>query len=143
MTSRKHRIRGSAGGRQSGFTLTEVMIASMIFLIASLGFSFGLIAALKTQAMSGSHYTSMTIARNRIQRARSLNFDSLPLLAETDLRVDNYGNQSSSGYYYRSTSVANYATNCVELTVSVLFTKTDGSLVEVPVSLQMLIAKGM
>ena len=143
MTARRLRGKGSAAGRESGFTLTEVMIASIIFMIASLGFSFGLIAALKTQQMAGDHYASMSVARNRIQRARSLNYDSLPLLKETDFRVDQFGNQSSSGLYYRTTSVTNYATNCVELVVGVRFTKPNGATNEVPVSIKVLIARGM
>lgn len=130
-------------GSKSGFTLTEVMIASIIFLIASLGFSFGLIAALKTQYMAGDHYRSMSIARNRIQRARSLNFDSLPLLTESDVRVDDFGQQSSSGTYYRTTTVSIYGTNCYELVVGVKFTKPGGAVSDSPVSIQTLIAKGM
>jgi prepilin-type N-terminal cleavage/methylation domain-containing protein len=140
---RRHGLKGKAAISRSGFTLMEVMVASIILLIASLGFSLGLISALKTQYMAGDHYRSMTIARNRIQRARSLNYDSLPLLSESDIRVDDFGNQSSTGYYYRSTIIANYATNCVELIVSVNFTKPDGSLSESPVSIQTLIARGM
>ena len=118
-------------------------MASVILLIASLGFSLGMISALKTQYMAGDHYRSMTIARNRIQRARSLNYDSLPLLSESDIRVDDFGNQSSTGYYSRSTVIANYATNCVELIVSVQFTKPGGELSALPVTLQTLIARGM
>ena len=118
-------------------------MASMILLIASLGFSSGLISAMKTQYMAGDHYRSMTIARNRIQRARSLNFDSLPLLAEDDIRVNDYGDQSSTGYYYRTTTISSYATNCIELTVAVKFTKPDGAKSEQPVSIQTLIARGM
>jgi len=143
MIRRRQRLRARSGGARSGFSLTEVMIASMILLIASLGFSFGLISAMKTQYMAGDHYRSMTIARNRIQRARSLNFDSLPLLSENDLRVNEYGDQSTTGYYYRSTVIADYAANCVELTVSVKFTKPDGATSEQPVSIQTLIARGM
>jgi hypothetical protein len=85
----------------------------------------------------------MTIARNRIQRARSLNYDSLPLLSESDIRVDDFGNQSSTGYYYRSTIVTNYAANCVELIVAVKFTKPGGELSALPVTIQTLIARGM
>ncbi len=143
MTARRVRSSARAAKSNSGFTLTEVMIASIIFLIASLGFSFGLIAALKTQYMASDHYAAMSIARNRIQRARSLNFDSLGLLSESQLRVDEFGLQSSSGRYYRTTSVTNYATNCVELTVGVNFTKPDGATSEVPVSIKVLIARDM
>lgn len=143
MTARRARSRARAANNDSGFTLTEVMIASIIFLIASLGFSFGLIAALKTQYMAADHYAAMSIARNRIQRARSLNYDSLGLLNESEFRVDEFGLQSSSGRYYRTTSVADYATNCVELTVGVNFTKPDGATNEVPISIKVLIARGM
>jgi hypothetical protein len=119
------------------------MIASLIFLIASLGFSFGLIAALKTQHMAGSHYAAMSIARNRIQRARSLNFDSLGLLSESEFRVDEFGLQSSSGRYFRTTSVTNYSTNCIELTVGVAFTEPNGATNAVPISIQILLARDM
>ena len=143
MTIRRRKCFGKAAKRRAGFTLMEVMMASIIFLIASLGFSFGLIAALKTQHMSSSHYTAVTIARNRIQRARSLNYDSVGLLSETEIRVDGFGLQSSSGLYFRTTSVSNYAVNCVELIVGVNFTKPDGAMCDSPVSIQTLIARGM
>ena len=121
----------------------EMMIASVIFLIASLGFSFGLIAALKTQYMAGDHYTAMTIARNRIQRARSLDYSSLTLLTEDKIRVDQLGNQSPAGFFFRTTSVTNVAANAVELVISVHFIKPDGGTSDVPVSLQTIIAEGM
>jgi prepilin-type N-terminal cleavage/methylation domain-containing protein len=143
MTVRQHKFHGRVAKRDSGFSLMEVMMASAIFLIASLGFSFGLIAAMKSQSMSSDHYRSMTIARNRIQRARSLNFDSLPLLEESDIQVDDFGRPSPGGHYYRYTGVTNYAANCYELIVSVYFLKPDGARSDMPVSIQTLIARGM
>lgn len=142
MINRRFRRSGCWAGK-SGFTLTEIMIASMIFLIASLGFSFGLIAAMKTSYMAYDHYRSMTIARNRVQRARSLAFESLGLLSENMVRVDELGNNSTSGQYFRCTSVSNVADNCMEMTVSVFYLMPHGITSPVPVSLKIMLAEGM
>lgn len=143
MTVTRRKCRGKNARSRAGFTLMEVMIASVIFLIASLGFSFGLIAALKTQYMASDHYSAMTISRNRIQRARSLDFSTLTLLNESMIRVDNLGNQSPTGFFFRSTSVTNVATNCVEISISVHFIEPSGRTSAVPVTIQTMIADGM
>jgi len=128
---------------RAGFTLAEMMIAFAIFMMVSLGFSWGLISTLKTQHMASDHYRAMSIARNRLQRAKGLEFASLPLLAESMIRVDALGNTAPLGSYYRTTAVTNVATNCVQLVVAVHFTQPGGKLSAQPVTVITKIAEGM
>ena len=94
----RHRSRG-------GFTLTEVMVASTILMIFLGGFLASFVMGIRTLDMTTSHYRATAIARNRIQRARSFDYNSLPLLIENEVPVDLYGNAVSSGTFRRSTDI--------------------------------------
>lgn len=88
-----------------GFTLTEVMVASTILMIFLGGFLASFIMGLRTLDMTTSHYRATAIARNRIQRARSFDYDSLTLLIENEVPIDLYGNADQSGAFRRSTDI--------------------------------------
>ncbi len=92
--------------RCDGFTMTEVMVASMILMLFLAGFIGSFIMALRTLDASNNHYRATSIARNRIQRARSFEFASLPLLEETDNVIDRYGNIDQAGTFRRSTMIS-------------------------------------
>lgn len=103
--TRKYGASGSAGTRHSGFTLLEVMIASTILMVLVAGFVGSFIMALRTLDAANNQYRAKAIARNRIQRARSFEFASLPLLEETDSFIDRYGNIDQAGTFRRSTTI--------------------------------------
>jgi len=73
--------------RDSGFTLTEVMVASGVLLFFVLGLLAALLMGIRTLDLSVQHYRATSIARNRVQRARSFSYSSLPLLQESGVRV--------------------------------------------------------
>ena len=60
---------------KAGFSLVEVIIASLIFLIVSMGFTAGFVAAMKTNYLAGQYYRAAHLARNQIQQARTLSFN--------------------------------------------------------------------
>jgi len=90
---------------RGGFTLTEVMVASTLLMIFLGGFLASFMMGARALDMSTNHYRATAIARNRIQRARSFDYDSLTLLEETEVSVDRYGNLDQSGTFRRSTTI--------------------------------------
>ncbi|OGV62094.1 MAG: hypothetical protein A2498_07710 [Lentisphaerae bacterium RIFOXYC12_FULL_60_16] len=127
----------------AGFTLTELMVASMIFLMVSTAFTAAMLTALRTQYMATDYYAAMCLARNRIQRARTLDFSSLELLVENQLTVDSIGNPTASGRYQRTTVVSNVSPTCVAFTVKVSFATKSGFFSTQPVEVSTLLDDSM
>jgi prepilin-type N-terminal cleavage/methylation domain-containing protein len=131
---------------RSGFTLTEVMVASTIMMIFIAGFLSAFIMGMRTLDMSINHYRASAIARNRIQRARSFDYDSLTLLEESEARIDQYGNSDPNGTFRRSTSITtNTATapHTIQIEVGVRFpTRVQPGLSD-PIFMQNIIAVRM
>lgn len=131
-----------------GFTLTEVMIASAVLLLFLGGFLAAFIMGIRTLHMSTNHYRAVSIGRNRIQRARSFDYDSLVLLEENEVRIDHLGNLHAQGAFRRSTVIhTNTATApyTVRIQVGVRFptrSRSRGGLSE-PVTMDNLIAVRM
>ena len=134
-----------ATSRKSGFTLAEVLISSMIFLIVSVGFTAGMLAAIKTNSMAADHYRATTIAMNRIQEARTypfedvmrMNSDVLTWITENGVESDSPGNA-----LFRRTTVVSYPadmTNTVEVVVSVILPQPFGRTNLPPVELRTMI----
>ena len=132
---------------RSGFTLTEVMVASGILLLFVGAFFSALIMGVRALDMSTNHYRANAIARNRIQRARTFDYSSLPLLAEEDARIDRYGNLDPTGTYRRSTRInTNTATApyTVMIEVGVRFpVRGRGEALSEPLKMETLIAVRM
>lgn len=133
-------MRGASSG---GFTLVEVMVSSIILVIVASGIIGGIISALKAQANASDHYRATCIARNRIQHARTISFDSFPLMVESNREIDLDGNLSQEGDFRRSTIVTNVATNSVSISVQVWYPVAPGRLSTAPVEVQTMIANGM
>lgn len=130
---------------RAGFTLMEVMIAFMIFLIISVGFTMGMLAALHTHTMAGEHYRATTLCRNRLQRARVLDFDSMPLLSEIYRPVDEQGNVDfgPNGRFRRSTIISNISLNVKDVAIKVYFPRPFGKLSTKPVIVKTKLFRGM
>jgi prepilin-type N-terminal cleavage/methylation domain-containing protein len=132
--------------RKTGFTLPEVMISSIMLLIISSGIFYGIIAAMKAQANASDHYRATCIARNRIQHARTMDFYSLGLAAETYRMVDDMGNTCGTGEtgdYRRTTIVTNVQTNCIQVTCQVWFQVKPGVFCTQPVQISTMITDKM
>lgn len=130
-----------------GFTLVEVMVAGAIFLLFCAGFFSAYIVAMRAQQSSMNNYRALCLARNRIQRARTMAFTSLDLLAETNAAVDMYGNPDAAGNYFRTT-IIQYLTNVTsadlaEFTVQVNYPLSHGRTSSVPLQQSTLISHPM
>ena len=107
------------------FTIVEMMVASAILIIAILGFTAAYLAAMRTHRMAYHHDIAVTLAKNRLQRAWSLDYVSLPLLSESTINVDSLGAGDPGGEYSRTTVVDTNYLPGVTL-IRVLITFPDG-----------------
>lgn len=127
---------------KKGFTLAEMLIASMIFLFISTAFTACLLTALGAQTMAADYYKAVCLARNRVQRSRTLAFNNISMMAESNVAIDDDGNLDSSGSFRRTTIVSNISAVCIEVEVEVYFPTRQG-LSPTPVEAKTMIAYGM
>lgn len=105
--------------RREGFTLVEAMIAILVFGICITGLCRLLIVTKETSDRARDHYVAVNIAKNRIEHARSFEFDQLSSFVENNTVVEDSGNPDSSGGFRRTTTVSNVSTGLVEIVVRV------------------------
>lgn len=132
--------------QNKGFTLVEVMVASIIFVIFCVFFLNSAIASMRSQQLACDYYKAMTIARNRIQRAKTFDYSSIPLISENNLTVDGNGNFSPSGIYQRTTVVAAYTNgtpNLYQITVQVYYPGARRTMSAKPVEISTLVTDKM
>ncbi len=144
--SRGAGVSRALGRGAGGFTLAEVMIASTIFMIFCVFFLSSVIVAMRSQRLACDYYTAMTIARNRIQRAKTFEFASLPLMTENLASVDGNGNLVSGGLYQRTTQVTAYTNgtpNLYHVTVQVHYIGARRVRSAQPVEISTLVAERM
>ena len=134
-------------GRQNqGFTLVEVMVASIIFVIFCIFFLNAMIVSMHSHQLACDYYKAMTIARNRIQRATEFEYDSILLMSENQIPVDGKGNITPAGIYRRTTLVSVYTNgtpNLLQIIVQVYYPGARRSMSAKPVELSSLITEGM
>ncbi|NQU39025.1 MAG: prepilin-type N-terminal cleavage/methylation domain-containing protein [Lentisphaerae bacterium] len=128
---------------EAGFTMVEVVIASAIFFVIAGGFIAANISAMRTHTVASDLYKATCIARNRIQRARTLDYESLGLLSEYEAAVDEFGNIDQSGVFRRTTTVSNAVPTCTRIVVRVFFPVPNGRLSGESVDVYTMIAEGM
>ena len=127
-----------------GFSIAEVMVASAIFLMVCAGFTWAYLTSLATHRMAANHHSATLLAKNQIQRARSLDYHSLSLLSEDNVAVDNLGNITSEGLFRRSISVdTNAVENCTMVRVFVWFPAGRGRMSDEPVEVVSLLTDGL
>ncbi len=104
---------------RSGFTLPEVFVALVI-----LGMCMGGLCALVNTSrelsdMGRDHYIAINLAKNRLERAKTVSYDDLDFFAESAVVIDVNGNASSEGRFQRTTTITQMTPNLRELVVEV------------------------
>jgi type II secretory pathway component PulJ len=101
-------------------TLTEVVVA-ICLLVMVMGGAYSLIVRSSELSRSARrHYIAISLAKNRLERARNFLYNDLKLMAETDLTVNDNGNPNPNGRFRRTTTVnTNYAASLTEVIVVV------------------------
>ncbi len=130
--------------RNGGFTLTEVVVAAFILATGFTGFGIGFMQAMRTNRLAKHHYQAMCLARNRLQRARSISFSSIPLMEEDFQFIDQEGNLDPQGRFRRTTQVILLGDSLYDVMVEVYYPDSRNQpVVEVPVMMRTLVAEIM
>jgi len=104
---------------EAGFSFIEVIIALSILGIFIGGMCAVLLGGRQLGDLACSHYVAVNLAKNRIERARNMPFESLSDFVEYNTLVDEDGNPDYSGNYRRTTQYTSAGTNLVEMIVTV------------------------
>jgi Tfp pilus assembly protein PilV len=123
----------------AGFSLIEVMISSIVLLIVCSGIMAGIISALKAQANASDYYRATCIARNRIQHAKTMSFNSYNSITENVERIDQDGVLCPTGFFWRTTAVTNAGSNVMSVTVQVWYSVRPEEMSAQPVTMETMI----
>ncbi len=88
--------------RSEGFTLTEVMVATLLLGLVMGGFFKLATQTGRTRETAHNHFIAVIIANNRIERARYSRLDEIPLLAERETVVNELGAPDPDGRFLRT-----------------------------------------
>ena len=105
--------------KRCGFTLIEVVIAIMILAMCLGGLCHLFVNGYQLSEMSRSHYIAINIAKNKIERAKTLGYTDLALLSATDGPVNSSGATDAEGFFYVTTLVQPAGSNLMEIVVVV------------------------
>lgn len=105
---------------RGGFTLIEVIIAILILAMCIGGLCQLFVNVQQLSDMSRSHYIAINIAKNKIERAKTLGYTDLYLLSETDGIVNENGAPDDpDGFFRVTTLVQPSGSNLMEVVVTV------------------------
>jgi Tfp pilus assembly protein PilV len=140
-------IRKLVSGK-AGYTLTEVMVASIILMMVSVAFIGGLITALRAQYTASDYYLASSIARNTVQHIKQNDFGTISSLNRVMWPIDEKtGNDlplsTAPSRFKRSITVSNLNSKCVDITVDVYFPIFNQSQSAKPVTIKTMIYEGM
>ncbi len=105
--------------QEDGLTLIEVVIAIMILALCIGGLCQLFVNINQLNQMSQAHYTAINIAKNQIERAKTLEYNNLLLIKELDGIVNSSGANDPNGFFKITSNISTVNSNLVELTVSV------------------------
>ncbi len=86
-------------------TLTEVVISTFLILLVMTSAYALIIRSSELSRSARRHYIAISLAKNRLERARNFLYNDLKLMAETDLTVNDNGNPDPEGRFRRTTTV--------------------------------------
>lgn len=102
-----------------GLTLIETVIALVIFAICIGGFC-ALVSQVRQAAdMARDRYIAVNLAKNRLERARSFEFDQLHLFEENGVVMNESGTPTTTGNFRRTTTISNITDILCELVINV------------------------
>jgi prepilin-type N-terminal cleavage/methylation domain-containing protein len=104
---------------RAGTSLVEVMIALTLFGVFTAGTCKLLVSHRKVLDSARDHYIAANLAKDRMELARTFEFDQVPELREQQLVVDESGIASPDGHYRRTTTVTAVQTNLLKFAVTV------------------------
>ncbi len=99
-------------------TIVEVLVALVLLAIFFAGATQVVVSSRKSADMARSLHQAVSMADDRIERIKTFEYDQLPLIQETDVQINEYGEADADGMFLRNTSVTT-ATNGLYREVSV------------------------
>ena len=102
-----------------GTTLVESLVALVLVSAFIGGMYLLIVTAQQASDRARDRYTAVNIAKNRLERARTFDYDDLDAFRESNTVVDEAGFASTAGRYRRTTAVSLVATNLKEMVISV------------------------
>ena len=105
-------------GRE-GFSFIEVVIALAVLGMFIGGMCAVILGSRQLSDRARSHYIAVNLAKNRIERARNMPFESLSDFIESNTIIDTDGKPDYEGNFRRTTQYGSAQTNLVEMVVTV------------------------
>ena len=108
-------------GSRSGLTILEVVIALSIFMVGSAGICALIVQSKRLSDTARDHYVAVNLAKNRMERARNMQYDTLPFLVESNQYIDVSGAvvQPVEAMFKRKTDVLLTGSNLTEVVITV------------------------
>ena len=128
---------------RAGFTIIESIMAVSVLSITMGAFIMLSLCSLRELALASDYFRATALARNRVERVRTMNFDTILGLTEAEHRVDGHGNPSPEGVYLRETVVSSVTENCANILVTVSFPGRLGHPQAKPVVIETLHTRGL
>lgn len=128
---------------RAGFTIIEALIATAVLSITMATFILLSLSSLRQLELASDYFRANALARNRVERIKIMNFDTILGLNEAEHRVDGHGNPDPEGSYRRETIVTPVTENCANVKVTVSFPDRPGHLQANPVVIETLYTRGL
>src|SRR3989338_4579964 len=104
-----------------GATIVELMVSVCVFAIGMQSLLY-VISTSSVMAKRGEYaYVAHNIAKNRIERLRTMGFPTLSLAQETSTAVNQDGDPDEEGLFTRSTIVESLTSDSSSVTVNVFY----------------------
>ena len=127
----------------NGFTIIESLIAIAVLSITMATFILLSLSSFRQLELASDYFRANALARNRVERIKIMNFDTILGLNEAEHRVDGHGNPDPEGSYRRETIVTPVTENCANVKVTVSFPDRPGHLQANPVVIETLYTRGL
>ncbi len=104
---------------RAGTSIVEVMVALTLFGMFVAGSCQLLVSHRKLLDSSRDHYIAANLAKDRMELARTFEFEQVPDMDEDAVIVDESGIPSLAGHFRRTTRVTPISKNLYELAITV------------------------
>ena len=92
-------------GSRDGVTVVEVVVAVVILSMCIGGLCRLVLKARETSDQARSHYQAANIAKNRLERIKTFDFDQIEEFEEDEVLVDTSGSPVANSNFRRTTTV--------------------------------------
>jgi hypothetical protein len=113
---------------RAGFSFAEVVLSLAIVAGAMGSFVTLGIMSLRQMKLGTDYYAASLIARNQLERLRTMHFDAAADVREPARAVDQFGSADSDGVFTRKTLIKKLSDDLIEVTIEVYFPSPRGRL---------------